>query len=202
MPLAPRPTLTPTQPAGNFFGGIDYTDPDSIAKGVGAGAQALDQRGQTLSATGMDALSPVLGQLMKLFSGDENAIGDATRPQVKGVLDQYDAARRSIAQFAPRGGGRETALATSRFSEASDIGNIRSNAVTSATQQLSTIGASLLNAGENEQTQSLSSLMGLLQNAQQDKSNSAALWSQIGIHAGKLAAAWFTGGASVAVVGV
>lgn len=192
----------PSQPAGNFFKGIDFTSSDSITKGIGAGATSLNQQGSDLTSSGLSALQPVFGQLMKLLSGDQNAINTATQPQVRSIVDSYDAARKATAQFSPRGGGQATALTKSRFNEASDIAGVKSNAITSATKDLAGLGTSLLNAGASEQAASLQSLFGLLTSAKQDEASTREMWGQIGMHAGKIAAAYFTGGASIAAVGI
>ncbi len=202
MPVQPSSSFQPSQPAGQFFGSIDYTDPDSIAQAAGGQARSMQARGADLSRMGNDALRPVMSQLMKLLSGDEGAIGDATRSQTKGVIDQYDTARRAISQFSPRGGGRESSLAQSRFGQASDIADIRSNAITSATKELGALGSSLLNTGESEQAQGLQHLMGLISQAQQSQESSHSMWASIGMTAGRLAAAYFTGGLSEIGFGV
>jgi hypothetical protein len=198
----PVPSFTPSHAAGNFFSGVDWTDPDSVSKAAGAGANQLNQQGKGLFDFGSKALQPVLSQLMKLLSGDDATINEAIRPQARGVIDQYDTARKAISQFTPRGGGQETALATSRFREAGKIADLKSDAITSATTELGNLGAALMSSGAQEQQASLATLMGLIQSAQQSKESTMAMWGQIGLHAGKLIAAYYTGGASVAAIGV
>lgn len=179
-----------------MFSGIDYTDPDAVSKAAGGVAGNLNQQGGALVGAGKDALAPVFSQLMKLLSGDENSVNQAVQPRARGVVDQYDAARKAVSQFTPRGGGQANALTQSRFSEASDIAGLKSNAINSATQELGQLGTSLLNSGVQQQEASLSSLMGLISQAQQSKGSSREMWQNIGLTAGKLVASYYTGGLS------
>ncbi len=116
---------------------------------LGGLSKSLQSSGTDLTNKGTAALAPVLSYLTKLAGGDTAAAMDATRPQRARVIDQYDAARKSIAEFSPRGGGTASTLANSQFKEAGDLANLTSQARTDAVNKLGDIGQQLTSLGVN-----------------------------------------------------
>lgn len=137
----------------------------------------LHQTGANLVGTGGEALSPVLNYFKALVSGDPTAVLQAAGPERARVMDQYDTARRSNAEFSPRGGGQASASMQSRMAEARDLASttnaIRSNAAT----QLSGIGQTAISQGltaESAATQALAQVLGpLLSQRNSDKESIA-----------------------------
>lgn len=107
----------------------------------------LGQQGQQFSAMGADASIPALQHLTQLLSNNPAAAMEATRQERGRVLDQYDTARRAIANFGPRGGGTTSALAESQFSQAESLADITSNVRRGAALDLSQIGMQLSSLG-------------------------------------------------------
>ncbi len=135
----------------------------------------------------MEAFQPILDRLMKILSGDPSAVDTAVAPQVRGVIDQYDTARKNTAEFSPRGGGSNAVQAGSRVNEAADIAGVKSNAIKDAIAQLSQLGSTELSAGTTQQAEGLQGLLQTLQGALQGKAQDAQLWSDVGSAVGTFA---------------
>jgi len=192
----PVSAFSPSTPAGSFFGSTNYGSSESLTGAIGKQTTQMQNSGLDLMQMGQQGLHPVFQKLLQLLSGDENAVNEAVLPQTRGVLDQYDTARKAIAQFTPRGGGQASALTKSRFDASSDIAGIKSKAISSAIGELSQLGTQLLSVGTEQQKVSLGSMFNLLESAKQDEHATREMWGKIGIVAGRLAAAYFTSGAS------
>jgi len=100
-----------------------------------------------MKSQGMDAMAPVLDYFKKLLGNDPSAIMEATKPERGRVMDQYDAARNSIANFAPRGGGSNAAVAGTYQQEAQSLGDITSTARREASAQAGQLGATMTGLG-------------------------------------------------------
>jgi hypothetical protein len=146
-----------------------------------AGLQA--KTGQGLVNSGIGSLAPVQKYLQALFSGDPTAILNATKPQRARVVDQYDAARKSLATFSPRGGGQATQSATLETQKATDLSNIDATARQAAGDQLAQIGTTETGQGLTAQAQaqqSLAEILGpILQSNKQNTDNTASTWAGI-----------------------
>lgn len=102
-----------------------------------------------------------------LLGGDRTAIAQAKGPEITRVSDQYDAARKSLSEFAPRGGGRIAGLSGLAGQQAGQIGNIFLNArpeAAAAIERLgverSGIGGNLLAGAGNDFNAILNNLLG------------------------------------------
>lgn len=144
--------------AGGFlsglFGGGDKADTnaiDPILKSLQDKSADAGTQGKQLSGMGADALAPVLDYFKKVLGNDPSAIMQATQPQRGRVIDQYDTARKSIANFAPRGGGSSEAYAGSYVSEGQDLSALTSQARTEATGQAAQLGTALEGLGLSAQ---------------------------------------------------
>lgn len=111
------------------------------------GAREQMATGQRLVQQGSDNLDPVLKYFRDLFSGNPADVMAATAPQRKRVLDQYDTARKSSAEFTPRGGGQASAQMESRASEASDLAMIGAGSRAEAANTLASLGSSQQQVG-------------------------------------------------------
>src|SRR3990167_8019886 len=96
---------------------------------------------------GTEALAPVLDYFKKILGNDPSAMLAATAPQRGRVIDQYDTARKAIANFAPRGGGSSEAFAQSYVSEGQDLSALTSQARSEATGQAAQLGTALQGLG-------------------------------------------------------
>lgn len=151
-----------------FAGGGASIEPD-IRKIQGNANDQLTA-GKDLAGKGSTDLGPVLEYFKNLVSGNPNDVLAATAPDRRRVIDQYDTARRSSAQFTPRGGGDASSQNASRASEAGDIASLTASARSNAANSLGQLGESERNAGlTQEQTaqQTLASVLGPLFQQQQ-----------------------------------
>jgi hypothetical protein len=122
----------PTDAAGN------PTDPGGIAaKALSADAASKSKRADGLGGEGDEAIRLATDFFKRMSGGDPTA----TNPVVGMVVDQYDTARRSAAEFAGRGGGATAASAQSRVDEAGKISDARSTGMTEGAQALAQIGS-------------------------------------------------------------
>lgn len=112
----------------------------SIVSQIGQNASSVGSQASDLTGSGMSALAPVLKYFKALAGGDASAVAQATAPQRRRVIDQYDTARKTISQFGPRGGGSNAALAGSQFGQANELSDITANATNNAANELGTLG--------------------------------------------------------------
>lgn len=134
---------TSTTAAAGSTGGMDA---DALAR-LRDHAMRLGARGAQLGEQGTTTTQPVLDYYGKLLSGDANALAEATQPERGRVLDQYDTARRAMAQFAPRGGGTTSAVAQSYTQQAQQLADITSTARRSAAELFASLGPQLASLG-------------------------------------------------------
>lgn len=131
--------LRPAQTASVWTGGKDWstanmTELGKIAeRSYGTGARAVGRA--------EEAWEPALGFFKALLYGDQEAMNQAIGPARSRIISQYDAARKQVAEFAPRGGGRSELLAELPFREAGEIGRLTQEARAGAAKDLTGLGA-------------------------------------------------------------
>lgn len=144
------------------LGGGASGDLDDILRRLDARTERQSAQGEELLSLGTSGLQPALRFLTAITRGDPGAVGQATRPERSRVIDQYDTARRAVAQFAPRGGGQTSTISQSFTDEAGVLGDIfatgRREGAT-ALSQLSTRLAGLGLSAEGLANQNLSMLV-------------------------------------------
>ncbi len=103
----------------------------------------------------------------QLLSGDRTAVAQRLGPDLARVSDQYDAARKTISEFSPRGGGRGAALTNLSTQQAAQTGDAFLRAKPEAAQAMerlaverSAAGSGALSASANSIGQMLSALLG------------------------------------------
>ena len=138
-------------PAGAAVGGLlggkggddDDGQPEDPYKAalVKSSANLRTQAGE-LGDTSAQAMVPALRYLKDLVSQNPADQLNATRGERRRVIDQYDTARRAIAQFSPRGGGMTSVSAQSRFDQAESLADVTSSAQRDAIGQLTSLGVS------------------------------------------------------------
>jgi len=116
---------------------------DPILKSLQEKSTAAGKQSDQLSGMSSEALAPVLDYFKKILGNDPSAMLSATAPQRGRVIDQYDTARKSIANFAPRGGGSSEALANSYVTEGQDLSALTSTARNEAVGQSAQLGTQL-----------------------------------------------------------
>ena len=96
---------------------------------------------------GQAVTTPAVKYLTDVLSSNPAAVLDATRQERGRVIDQYDTARRAIANFGPRGGGTTSTLAESRFDQAESLADITSSARRDAVSAAGDLGTRLTALG-------------------------------------------------------
>lgn len=121
-----------------------------------ATAAARDSEGSALMA-------PVKKYLGDVMSGDRNALLQATMPERRRVVDQYDTAKKAIAEFAPRGGGLAGSLAQVNAGQASDLAEIGANARTQGFEAAGNLAMQIRQLGVSAQQLSSMNLNSLIE---------------------------------------
>ena len=138
--------------------GMDAAGPTREAQ---AAARQLGRTGAETSQAGADTLRPLLHYLAAINSGDPTAIMEATAPERRKVLDQYDTARQA-SQFSPPGGGTASAMVGLATKEASDLSMVGAKARADAAQLAGQIGTQLTQTGAGTEAAAANQLTNLL----------------------------------------
>ncbi len=190
---------------GLFGGGDDEDEAAKVAAGdpnidpLRESAAALRQKGAMLGGQGQQALAPTLAYYQALIGQDPGALMAATAPERGRVIDQYDSARRAAAEFGPRGGATNAAIANSHFQQAQQLGDITSMAKRDATSQLAALGATMTGLGLSADQLASMDLNAVIQAVLgqeyldvQRRGQTMAMWSGVGEAAGGLAGLYLT----------
>jgi hypothetical protein len=131
--------------AGALIGGLsggddksDSLDLKSLTSQINRGAASKRQRGGAMGDDGADALAVAANYFKSLTTGANDAVTQGQRGM---VIDQYDSARKAIAEFGPRGGGSTSASAQSRISQANQLADLGAAGQTAGAQGLASVGA-------------------------------------------------------------
>jgi hypothetical protein len=192
---------------GLFSGGDDNDDATNPEKNslispdgktdYGAMLQAASAGNrQTAKDTGdqsQQTLGPVVDYFKKILGNDGGALLDATKAERGRVIDQYDTARRAVAQTAGRGGGATGAMADSRFAQAESLSDVTSTAKQSAVAGAAQLGLSLGNQSLTANQLASMDLNTILDTILADKGIAAQkrgqtmeMWGGIGAAAGEI----------------
>lgn len=162
-------------------------------------ADVTGAEGQQSNAMGSDALAPVMKYLQSILSGNPSDVLAATQPERGRVIDQYDTARKAVAEFGPRGGGTTSTAAQSRFDQASSLADITSSARRDAVATEGQLGLQLKQLGltaEQLKSADLNSIINAVLNKQyldvQKRGQTAGLLGDIGSAAGSVIGAILT----------
>ncbi len=187
---------------GLFSGGDDDEDAAKAASDLDPlrdSATALRQKGALLGGQGQQALAPTLAYYQSLIGQDPAALMQATAPERGRVIDQYDSARRAAAEFGPRGGATNAAIANSHFQQAQQLGDITSMAKRDATSQLAALGATMTGLGLSADQLASMDLNAVIQAVLgqdyldiQKRGQTMAMWGGVGETAGSLAGLYLT----------
>lgn len=102
-----------------------------------------------------------------LASGDPNKIMTAIGPAASGIEESTAAAKKNIAAFTPRGGAQDLALQEADISAAGQVGNLKTQAYTSAFPAL----ASLFSGGAAISVNQIANAIASAQGASQTTAN-------------------------------
>lgn len=153
-------------------------------------AKDLNATGKELTGAGASMLPQILQYLNAITSGDPTALLEATRPERKRVIDQYDTARQTAGRTAQRGGGTASALVKSYDSEAETLGALSASARREGVDKASALTSALLSAGVNAQGAGTAGLTNvlypILAQSQQDKQGIASTFAGIAEFLGPL----------------
>lgn len=162
-----------------FGGGQDDAKVKSAVGDLEKSTKRLTAEGQSLSGQGADVLGPALKYLKDVSGGDRQAVLAATMPERRRVMDQYDAAKKSISEFSPRGGGQASAYATLNASQASDLAEVGATARREGIDRAAGIGLNLKGLGLNAEQGAAANLNAIIQTyltqAQQKGASAASL---------------------------
>jgi hypothetical protein len=162
-------------------------------------AGQASQEGAESSAMGSEALAPAMEYLKSVLGADPQAVLAATQQERGRVIDQYDAARKAVENFGPRGGGTTSALAQSRFQQAESLADITSSARRNAVASEAELGTQLKSLGLNAQqlaSQDINSVISAVLNNQylqvQKRGQNAQLAGGLGETVGSIIGAILT----------
>ncbi len=137
---------------------------------------------KSLQGQSQEMLTPASQYIKALISGDRQALLQATQPERRKVIDQYSAAKKSIGEFAPRGGGQSTAMANLASNQAADLSGITAGARAGAVGEGLKTGLAESQQGIYSQqvgNQALSGVLQGLKQEQQQKSDTGSAWGKI-----------------------
>jgi hypothetical protein len=149
---------------------------DAYTKQLQSLISSLSGAGASATKSGEASLAPVLDYLKKAVGGDPSTLLSATGASAGRVIDQYDAARKSITAGSPRGGGTTGALAASHTQEAAQLADLLSQARTGAASTLGSLGSGLLSAGFQGQSAAISGLDALISTLSQQQQGQDQMW--------------------------
>ena len=127
---------------------------------------SADKSGQLADSLGQQAqesIAPAQQYFKGLLSSNPQEMLAATAPERGRVIDQYDAARQATAEFGPRGGGTNSALAASRTQQAAQLGDILSTGKREAAGASAQLGTTLSGLGMTAQQLQSADLNTILQ---------------------------------------
>lgn len=154
-------------------------------------ASQANQVGIDATAQGSDLFRSVVPYIKALAGGDQAALNLATMPERRRVIDQYDTARKSIAEFTPRGGGQATAMSNLRGQEAGDLAGLFAGAQKEGVSAATDIGHVLSSLGLSAEGMSAQTQAAIAQILQKQQENKAAGWSGFGKAIGEIIATIF-----------
>lgn len=109
------------------------------AQNAALGGKLIDQSSE--------GLTPALSYFRDLLSNNPATLMQATAPDRGRVIDQYDTARKAMAEFGPRGGGQTSAAGAARVAQGNALQEILSTARDKGAAGAAAVGGTLLQGG-------------------------------------------------------
>lgn len=107
---------------------------------MAATGQQSAKEGSTLFNLALPGLQQAEGYYGKLATGDPAALSRANAPAIQSITAQSNAAKKNIAQDAPRGGERNLALEEADLSKGSQISQLTTGSYTNSFGSLAGLG--------------------------------------------------------------
>lgn len=176
---------------GLFSGGEDKDQAklDSLTGKLDANQLKKEARADQTYDRGMSIFDDLNKYYGDIFSGDRDAMTSALSPQISRVSDQYDAAYKAIAQNAPRGGGRNSALIGLRTNQARDVGDLYSSSRQEAGKELESLMSQLFSLSDSSDASSLNNIGSQIDLVLNQLSSSRQAKAQLGTALGTIIAA-------------
>lgn len=156
---------------------------DSVTKQLQDRAAGKNAQPNAHGDEGAQMLQQFAQYFRDLIGPDPNALLAATAGDRGRVIDQYDTARRSAAEFGPRGsGGGTAASALSRVSQANELVDVTASARQNAATQGSQVAGMLAQLGISEEqlkSMDLGQLLNAILSKEQLKQGDATRRSQM-----------------------
>lgn len=152
------------------------------------------EKGSRAIGRSEQALDPLLGFYRTILGGDRQAIMQLMAPEVSTIVSQYDTARRTAAEFAPRGGGRTQALSELPFRQAGDINRLFQETRKGALGGLERVGGAYGELGVRELGLSAGAYQSLIEDVLQKYAIDKKAKTEMGTGLGKLLAMLIAGG--------
>lgn len=174
-----------------MFGGGGGGDLSGSLAQLNKSAAASTDLSKSLNTNAQDLFKSVLPYLRDIMSGNQQSVLQATMPERRKVMDQYDAARKSIAEFSPRSGGTASAMNEMRGNEASDLAGIAGQARQNALGTSASLGSNMQQLGLNAQGQAANTYGNIASIQQAEAQRKAQEMAGFGQAAGSLLALAF-----------
>lgn len=150
-----------------------------------AGEYGLKQAPELLNA-GRGNMDAVARFLAPLVSGNRQSSLEAAAPEVNSILSQYDTAKKSLSEFAPRGGGTNSKMADLPFQESGAITNLISGERGTAASNLAGLGVSEGGLASSLLPRDTGAGASLLNYALSNKAQQGEMWGNIGTSIGTI----------------
>lgn len=160
------------------------------------GAQQGLKSAQPALLASRGALGTAQNFLQSLVGGGRTSAMQAAAPEVNTILSQYDTAKKSLSQFAPRGGGTNAQLANLPFQESGAVTNLLAGERSQAAQALGSLGLGEGQLGSSLLPRDTGAGSTLLNYALQNKAQEGAMFGDVGTSLGTLFGTLFGGGGS------
>lgn len=134
-----------------FGGGADDKQLKGLMKDVEGSAATNKSNALAFGKEGSALTTPISKYLQDVIGGDRQTLLQATMPERRRVIDQYDTAKKSLTEFAPRGGGMAGALSEVNAAQASDLAEIGGKARTEGMDAAARLGVQLRQMGLSSQ---------------------------------------------------
>lgn len=138
---------------GSWFGGKS-NDEKALANSVNETIPKLGDiadtgayQGKRSLKSGIKDLSNVGHFFSALLGGDRQQTTAALAPEIRATMNQYDAAKRNLAEYGPRGGGQVAGLSSLAEKEAGDVSSLYSTARSRGAAGLGQVGQALGSLG-------------------------------------------------------
>lgn len=161
-------------------------DPNSPEGMLQERAKKLQGRADVQMEEGTNALNTSLNYYSDILGSDPGAALEATKAERGRVVDQYDTARQSIAEFGPRGGGTTSALANSRIQQGNQLSDIGAGLKSQAAAGAADIGATIAGIGMTQEQIASADLNTVIDSMltqqgleQQKSAQKASMWGDI-----------------------